>query len=126
VTGGVFTPPFFVCQKNNEHILYKNLLCVVNVLYIRCINTNTKHTIMTRTDIKQTIIDLTKCYLLSFGIPEEPTEMAIGYWDLRIDDEIERDTKAGVTFEDYDMWVRCTVADFQTNIVLNKFKHFLA
>ena len=81
---------------------------------------------MTRTDIKQTIIDLTKCYLLSFGIPEEPSEMAIGYRDLRIDDEIERDTKAGVTFADYEMWVRCTVADFQTNIVLNKFKHFLA
>jgi hypothetical protein len=81
---------------------------------------------MTRTDIKQTITDLTKAYLLMFGVPEEPAEMAIGYWDLRIDDEIERDTKAGVTFEDYDMWVRCTVADFQTNIVLNKFKHFLA
>ena len=81
---------------------------------------------MTRTDIKQTIIDLTKSYLLSFGVPNEPVEMAIGYWDLRIDDEIERDTKAGVTFEDYDMWVRCTVADFQTNIVLEKFKNFLA
>jgi hypothetical protein len=81
---------------------------------------------MTRTDIKQTITDLTKSYLLSFGVPEEPAEMAIGYWDLRIDDEIERDTRAGVTFADYEMWVRCTVADFQTNIVLNKFKHFLA
>lgn len=81
---------------------------------------------MTRTDIKQTITDLTKSYLLSFGAPQEPSELASGYWDLRIDDEIERDTKAGVTFDDYDMWVRCTVSDFQTNIVLNKFKHFFA
>lgn len=81
---------------------------------------------MTRTDIKQTITDLTKAYLLMFGVPEEPTEMAIGYWDLRIDDEIERDAKAGVTLDDYEMWVRCIVSDFQTNIVLNKFKHFLA
>ena len=86
-----------------------------------------KHTnTMTRTDIKQTITELTKSYLLSFGVPDEPVEMAVGYWDLRIDSEIERDTKAGVTFDDYEMWVRCTVADFQTNIVLNKFKHFLA
>jgi len=81
---------------------------------------------MTRTDIKQTITDLTKGYLLMFGVPEEPVEMAIGYWDLRLDCEIERDTKAGVTFSDYEMWVKSTVADFQTNYILNKFKHFLA
>jgi len=84
------------------------------------------HKHMTRTDIKQTITDLTKGYLLMFGVPEEPVEMAIGYWDLRLDCEIERDTKAGVTFADYEMWVRCTVADFQTNSILNKFKTYLA
>jgi hypothetical protein len=81
---------------------------------------------MTRTDIKQTITELTKAYLLMFGVPEEPAEMAIGYWDLRIDSEIERDTRAGVTFADYEMWVKCTVADFQTNYILDKFKHFAA
>lgn len=28
-----------------------------------------------------------------------------GYWDVRIEDEIQRDEQAGVTAQDYDNWV---------------------
>jgi hypothetical protein len=76
---------------------------------------------MSRITIKQIIQELTKSYILGYDVPAEPIELAKGYWELRIDDEIERDTKAGVTFADYEIWVKCAIADYETNLTLSKF-----
>jgi hypothetical protein len=79
---------------------------------------------MSRSQIRTIISDLVKGYIKQFSVPHQPKELAGAYWDIRQDDEIERDTKAGVTFEDYDMWVRCTVADFKTDNILEQFKFY--
>lgn len=76
---------------------------------------------MTRMTIKQIIQELTKSYIHNIGVPAKPIELAEGYWELRDDNEIARDTKAGVTFDDYELWVICAVADYQTNLTLAKF-----
>ena len=76
---------------------------------------------MSRITIKQIIQELTQCYILGYEIPEEPVELAKGYWDLRDDNEIVRDAKAGVTYEDYQIWVKTAIADYQTNLILQKF-----
>jgi hypothetical protein len=76
---------------------------------------------MTRMTIKQIIQELTKSYILGYGVPAEPIELAKGYWELRDDNEIARDTKAGVNFDDYEMWVKTAIADYETNLTLSKF-----
>jgi hypothetical protein len=76
---------------------------------------------MTRMTIKQIIQELTKSYIIGYDVPAEPIELAKGYWELRDDNEIARDTKAGVTFADYEIWVKCAIADYETNLTLSKF-----
>ena len=76
---------------------------------------------MTRITIKQIIQELTKCYILGYDVPEEPIELAKGYWELRDDNEIARDAKAGVTYQDYEIWVKTAIADYETNLILQKF-----
>ena len=79
---------------------------------------------MTHIYIKQIIQDLVKSYINEYGVPAEPIKLARGYWDLRDDNEIARDTKAGVSLDDYEMWVQTAIADYETNRVLAKFKIF--
>ena len=76
---------------------------------------------MSRINIKQIIQELTKCYILGYDVPEEPIELAKGYWELRDNNEIARDAKAGVTYQDYEIWVKTAIADYQTNLILQKF-----
>ena len=77
---------------------------------------------MTRMNIKQIIQDLVKSYINGYGVPVDPIKHAKAYWDLRDDNEIDRDTKAGVNFNDYEMWVKTAIADYETNLILTKFK----
>ena len=76
---------------------------------------------MTRMTIKQIIQDLVKDYIKHYGVPHNSKELAGSYWDIRQDDEIERDAKAGVTFADYEIWIKCAIADYETNLTLSKF-----
>ena len=77
---------------------------------------------MTRMNIKQIIQDFVKSYINGYGVPDDAYGVARGYWHLRNDKEIARDTKAGITVEDYEMWVKTAIADYETNLVLAKFK----
>lgn len=79
---------------------------------------------MTHMNIKQIIQDLVKSYINEYGVPADAYGLARGYWDLRDDNEIARDTKAGVSFDDYEMWVLTAIADYETNRVFAKFKIF--
>jgi hypothetical protein len=77
---------------------------------------------MTRMNIKQIIQDLVKSYINEYGVPDDAYGVARGYWHLRNDKEISRDTKAGISLEDYEMYVLTAIADYETNLVLSKFK----
>ena len=90
-------------------------------MFYLCFNKQKKHT-MTRMSIRQIIQDLAKSYIKNIGVPEEPIELAQGYWDLRDDKEIARDTKADLSLDDYEIWVMTAIADYETNLVLAKFK----
>jgi len=76
---------------------------------------------MSRITIKQIIQELTKGYVLMYDVPEEPVELAKGYCELRDGNEIARDAKAGVTYADYEIWVKTAIADYETNLILQKF-----
>jgi hypothetical protein len=79
---------------------------------------------MSRSQIRTIISDLVKGYIKQFGAPHQPKLLARAYWDIRQDDEIERDTKAGVIQLDYELWVICAVADFKTDGILEQFKFY--
>lgn len=59
---------------------------------------------MKRENIKQVIQDLAKENVQLYGKSDAAT-LAAGYWKTRLEDEIERDEKAGVTVSDYCGWV---------------------
>jgi len=77
-----------------------------------------------RAEIRTIISDLVKDYIKQFGVPHQPKELAAAYWDIRDDNEIERDTKADVMLLDYELWVICAVADYKTDNILQKFKFY--
>lgn len=77
---------------------------------------------MTRMTIKQIIQDLVKSYINGYGVPADQYGLARGYWLLRDNTEIARDIKAQITFQDYEMWVMTAIADYETNLILTKFK----
>ena len=77
-----------------------------------------------RAEIRTVITDLVKDYIKQFGVPHQPKELAGAYWDIRQDDEIERDRLADVIQLDYELWVICAVADFKTDNILQKFKFY--
>ena len=79
---------------------------------------------MSRSQIRTIITDLVKDYIKQFGVPPQPKELAAAYWDMRDVNEIARDAKAGVIFEDYQIWVICAVSDFKTDNILQKFKFY--
>ena len=79
---------------------------------------------MSRLQIRTIITDLVKGYIKQFGVPHQPKELAGAYWDIRQDDEIERDTKADVMLLDYELWVICALADFKTDGILEQFKFY--
>jgi hypothetical protein len=77
-----------------------------------------------RAEIRTVITDLVKDYIKQFGVPHQPKELAGAYWDIRQDDEIDRDTAADVIQLDYELWVICAVADFKTDGILEQFKFY--
>ena len=79
---------------------------------------------MSRSQIRTIISDLVKGYIKQFGVPHEPKELAGAYWDIRQDDEVERDRLADVIQLDYELWVICVVADHETDNILQKFKFY--
>ena len=79
---------------------------------------------MSRSQIRTIITDLVKDYIKKFGVPHNSKELAGSYWNIRQDDEIERDQIAGVIRMDYELWVICAVADFKTDGILEEFKFY--
>ena len=62
-----------------------------------------------RAEIRATITNYVKRYIKEYGVQHQPKELAKVYWYMRHDDEIARDAKAGVTFNDYEMWVKTAI-----------------
>ena len=76
---------------------------------------------MTRMTIKQIIQDLVKDYIKHYGVPHDSKELAGSYWNIRDQKEVERDAACDVIRMDYELWVICAVADYETNLTLSKF-----